>query len=111
MITERYQQQLISVSDALEEKRPYTSEGRRKVILLQDNSQPHTIKRTLETITDLGRKILSHPTYSLYLTSSDYHPFRYLQHHLSDTHFTSVEEMNKSIIEFIASKQPSFFRC
>jgi len=33
----RYQQHLINLSDALEEKRPFTCQGRREVILLHDN--------------------------------------------------------------------------
>jgi len=91
----------------LEEKNPYTGKGRRKIILLQDNARPHTTT-TLKMITNLDWEILSHPAYSPHFAPSD-HFFRSLQHHLTDTHFTYVEkDVEKNMVEFINSKQPSF---
>ena len=111
MVTaEHYKQQLIRVSDALEEKRPHNNKGRRKVILLQDNARPQTAKQTLKTITDLGWEIILHPAYSPDFVPSDYHLFRSLQHHLARRHFTSFEDVDRSITKFIHSKSPSFFR-
>jgi len=107
MVTaQRYQQQMIH--DALEEKKLYTDKERKKVILLQDNARAHTAIMTLRTITDLDWEILSHPAYSPDFAPSDYHLFRSLQHHLTDTHFTYVKDVEKSMVEFINSKQSSF---
>ena len=72
-----YQQQLIRVSDVLEEKRSYASKRRRKVILLQDNVRPHTTKTTLKTIIK-SWEILSHSAYSPDFAPSNYHLFRSL---------------------------------
>jgi len=50
---DRYQQQLTNVSDALEEKRPFIDQGRRKMILLFD-ARPHVAKATQDHIFAAG---------------------------------------------------------
>ena len=110
---ELYQQQLIRVNDALEEKRPFIGSGRRKVILLQDNARPYTAKNIVEIISDLhrlGNSLLCGvffrlSSFGLFILSPTAR-----RHHLTDSQFKSVEEVEKSLDEFINSKPPPFFR-
>ena len=44
------------------------------------------------------------------LLTSDYHLFRSMQHTLSNTHFQSVDEIQKWLDNFIVSKDTAFFR-
>lgn len=44
--SERYQKQLMHLSDEIERKRPCTGKETRQVILLHDNVQPHTAVAT-----------------------------------------------------------------
>jgi len=98
------------MNDALEEKRPFTGTGRRPMILLQDNTWPHKAKNSgNHRRLRLGNSS-SCGVWAPDLASSDYHLFWSLQHHLSESQFKSVEQMQKSPDEFIESKSPSFFQ-
>jgi len=98
-----YQQQLSNLSDALEEKRPFTDVGRRKVILLHDNARSHVAKAIQDHIFALGWELFPHAAYSTDIAPSNYYLFRSLRHHLVDTHFVKFEEIRKCIDDFIAS--------
>jgi len=104
-----YQQQLINLSNALEEKRPFTGEERRKVILFYDNARSHVAKATQDHIFALGWELLPHVAYSPNIAPSDYYLFRSLQHNLADTHFVRFEKIRKCIDDFIVSKPVSFY--
>ncbi|GFT51452.1 histone-lysine N-methyltransferase SETMAR [Trichonephila clavipes] len=49
------------------------------VVLLHDNSRPHTANRTQDLITSFGREKLDHPPYSPDLAPSDYHLFMHFE--------------------------------
>jgi len=99
-----YQQQLTNLSNALEEKRPFTGQGRRKVILLHNNARPHVAKASQNRIFALRWELLPHAAYIPDIAPSDYYLFRLLQHHLTDIHFVRFEEIRKWNDDFIASK-------
>jgi histone-lysine N-methyltransferase SETMAR len=108
--SERYQQQLIRLSDELEQKRPFTGHGTRKVILQHDNDRPHITKGTKDFICSLGWEVLPHVAYSPDQAPSDYHLIRSLQHHLADTHSKTVEEARKSIDDLSPQSRHIFFK-
>lgn len=106
----RYQEQLNRLSENLELKRPFNGKGKRPVKFLHDNARPHIASKTKDTLMKLGWEILEHPAYSPDIAPTDYHLFRSMQNALSDTHFKSVDSIRKWIDEFMATKQPEFFR-
>ena len=99
-----------AVSISTVKKWPYTGKGPRPVILLHDNSRPHTAKTTSDALNSLGWKVLPHPDYSPDLAPSDFYLFRSLQNYLVDSHFKTFEEIEKCITDFIDSKPPWFYR-
>ena len=62
--TNRYQQQMIDLNRALQEKRPDYRRRQYKVIFLHDNAPSHTAKRVKETIETFSWEILAHAAYS-----------------------------------------------
>lgn len=91
-------------------KRPYNSNGKRQVILQQDN----ITQKKLKTLSIYWTRKFSLTRLIYQISPSDYHLFRSLQHHLTDEHFKSskstVDEVQKSIDDFIELKLPSFLR-
>jgi len=73
-MTDRYQQQLTNLSDALEEKKPFTGQGRRKVILLHNNTQL-VAKAIQDHIFASGWGLIPYAVYSPDIMPSDYYLF------------------------------------
>ena len=106
---ERYASQLTTLAEKLDEERPWSGKGRRKVILQHDNARPHVASASRDTVNKLGWEILPHPAYSPDIAPSDYHLFRSMQHELEGRQFKEVAEVRKWVHDWIASKNEFFF--
>jgi len=92
------------------QKRSSVANNRRKVILLHDNARPYVAKSVKQTLLQLEWEVLPHPEYSTDLAPSDYHLFRSMQHALTDIHFSSYEQVQEWMDEWITSKDTAFYR-
>lgn len=101
--------QLRCLSDAIEEKRPFTDHGKRPVVLLHDGAKPRINGTVKNTLLALGWEVLPHPSCSPDLAPTDYHLFRSMQDALADSQFETFEDVRKFIDDFIASKDSTFF--
>ena len=59
----------------IKEKRPELA-TRKDVIFHQDNARPHTSLVTRKKLLELDWEVMTHPSYSPDLATSDYHLFR-----------------------------------
>ena len=82
----RYSRQLNKLKDVLDEKKSFTGQGSRKVMLLHDNARHHDARAT-QQIKIMGLGVLLYVTYLPDLAPSGYHLFRSMQHALKDNHF------------------------
>ena len=101
----KYSEQLGKLNDSLHEKRP----SKTKVILLHDNSRPHTAKLARSKIHSLDWEVLSHAPYSPDLAPSDYHLFRSMSNELVDEKFDSKKDVEKWLQKFFDQKPKSFY--
>ena len=107
--TNRYQQQMIDLNRALQEKRPEYRRRQHKVIFLHDNAPSHTAKRVKKTIETFSWEILAHAAYSPDLAPSDYHLFASLGHALAEQRFTSYENVRECLDNLFHLKDEQFF--
>ncbi|UYV77380.1 hypothetical protein LAZ67_15000798 [Cordylochernes scorpioides] len=76
--TSRYEQQMHSLREALNEKRPEWREKHNNLILQHDNAPAHNATVVKNTIKDLGWELLPHPPYSPDLAQSKTTTFSHL---------------------------------
>lgn len=101
-------QQLDSLKQAIEQKRPELTNGK-DIVFYQDNARSHTSSATRQKIRDLGWEVLLHPSYSPDLSPSDYHLFRSLQNTLGNTQLASREICENWLSEFFANRDEDFY--
>ena len=106
---EKYLPKLEDLKHALSIKRPSLL-NRRGVILLHDNTKPHTAKLIQENIMGLGYALLPRPPYSLDLALSDFHVFRSMQHYLSNKKYEIEDQLKIDLDQFFASKPKSILK-
>ncbi|UYV75050.1 SETMAR [Cordylochernes scorpioides] len=108
--TSRYEQQMHSLREALNEIRPELREKHNKLILQHDNAPAHNATVVKNTIKDLGWALLPHPPYSIDLAPSDYYLFTFLGHALKNQEFSNSDILRKWLVEWFDSKGIEFFR-
>ena len=107
--TNRYQQQMIDLNRALQEKRPNYRRRLHQVIFLHDNASSHTAKRVKETIEMFSWEILAHVAYSPDLAPSDYHLLASLGYALAEQRFTSYENVREWLDNWFDLKEEQFY--
>ena len=81
----------------------------KKVLLMHDNARPHTAGWTVKTINRLGFEVLEHPAYSPDLAPSDYYLFGSLKNALRGRRFSTDEEAQRAVHEWLREQSKSFF--
>jgi len=88
----------------VEEKRPFTGQGCRIVILLHDNARPHVAKGPYLCI-----KLGTFPVCVWRISQTWRLAITTYSGHLADIHFVRFEKIRKCIDEFIVTKTVSFY--
>ncbi|KFM57645.1 Mariner Mos1 transposase, partial [Stegodyphus mimosarum] len=103
-----YIEQLAKLNNAVEEKRP-ESTNRKGVVFHHDNAKPHTSLITRQKLLELGWDVFPHPPYSPDLAPSDYVLFRPLQNSLNGKNFNNDDDVKSYLIQFFANKNQKFY--
>lgn len=104
-----YRRQLIRLCRALDENRPEYETRHSEIILLHDNARPHVAQPVKSFLEGMRWEVLPHPPYSPDIAPSDYHLFRSMQSALTEQKFNKVQDIEKWVDRWIASKDPEFF--
>ncbi|KFM75697.1 Mariner Mos1 transposase, partial [Stegodyphus mimosarum] len=103
-----YIEQLTKLNNAVEEKRP-ESTNRKGDVFHHDNARPHTYLVTRQKLLVLGWDVLPHSPYSPDLAPSDYFLFRSLQNSLNCKNFNNDDDVKSYPIQFFANKNQKFY--
>ena len=79
------------------------------VMLLHDNSRPHTAHITFNAIRQLNWEVLEHPAYSPDLAPSDFNLFGPLKNALRGRRFETDDEVKEVVHDWLRSQSQTFF--
>ncbi|GBN91789.1 Histone-lysine N-methyltransferase SETMAR [Araneus ventricosus] len=79
------------------------------IVLLHDNTRPHSAGVTQNLIQQFGWERFDHPPYSPDLALSDYHLFLNLKRDFRRRHFYSDEDAENGVQQSLSSLAASFF--
>jgi histone-lysine N-methyltransferase SETMAR len=79
------------------------------VVLLQQNSCPHTAAGNRERLEHFNWELFDHPPYSPVVALSNYHPFTYPKYWLQSQCFNNNEELMESVKTWLRSQVADFF--
>ena len=105
-----YQQQLMRLSEAIEEKRPLQGHQKLKVIQINDNARPHIAISTRQTIMELGWEVLPQSVCTPDLAPSVNHLIRSPEHFTGYKTFTDADDVKKTVHSFFDSKHKKSYR-
>ncbi len=95
---ERYFDTLMWLRNTIKRKRPGLL--RRGVLLLHDNTRPHTTELVKTLLTDFKWDMIGHPAYAPDLTLSDYYLFPSLKMDLGGQHFPTTTDVRKYVTQY-----------
>ena len=78
-------------------------------MLLHDNARPHTARKTIETITQLGFEVLEHLAYRPNLGPSDYYLFGPVKDALGSRRFSSDKAVHETVYKLLQEHPKTFF--
>ena len=77
---------------------------------LHDNAPIYTSRLSTTAIKDCGLILLPHPPYSPDLAPSDFFLFNHLKRELRGKHFSSKDDLQKTVTDYLDEKSPDFFK-
>ncbi|GBM34334.1 hypothetical protein AVEN_16426-1 [Araneus ventricosus] len=79
------------------------------VILLHDNSRPHTARKTQKLLLKFMWDVWNHPPYSPDLPPSDYFPLPKFKDHLSRTRFSTGNDVKTAAENWLNGQGRDFY--
>ena len=79
------------------------------MIFIHDNARPHTVRKAVDKLNELGFDVLPHPPYSPDLSPSHYYLFHPMKNALRGKQYNNSQEIVTDIIAWFQTKESGFF--